>query len=229
MRSKYEKELYQEAARITALCTKAGLFARADPTSLRAYQLKLDIARAGAPCGQLSVYYAPSTRTFKHVLNEIRDAAVAHQLRQLLGIPEPHAKEIPAQGVQLYVDGSYIDGRVGYGAVILRDGVVLHTLHGRVYEDVALRQVAGELKAAMEALSWCAANGIHEVQLLYDYEGVEKWATRKWKANKLLTQAYQLYMADCPVNIRWQKVASHSGTRWNDEADRLAKQGALGQ
>lgn len=227
MPSKYEKELYQEARRITQLCQSAGLDARPNVASLREYHLKLDVARAGMPCGRMVVYYAPSTKSFKHLFNEVSDVAVARQLRTMLGIPAQQVAEVPAQGVQIYVDGSYMDGRVGYGAVVLRDGALIASLYGRVLEDTDLHQVAGELQATMKALDWCVENSVREVQIFYDYEGIAKWATNAWKANKLLTQSYKLYIADCPVKIRWQKVTSHSGNRWNDEADRLAKQGAL--
>jgi viroplasmin and RNaseH domain-containing protein len=33
-------------------------------------------------------------------------------------------------------------------------------------------------------------------------------------------------VAECPIKIHWHKVDSHTGNRWNDRADALAKQGA---
>jgi ribonuclease HI len=33
-------------------------------------------------------------------------------------------------------------------------------------------------------------------------------------------------MQRCPVKVKWHKVRSHTGVKWNDIADELAKQGA---
>jgi ribonuclease HI len=93
-----------------------------------------------------------------------------------------------AKGYQLYVDGSYINGRVGYGAVLLKDGEEVQRFSGRVHEDLQSRQVGGELMATMSALTWCGQNSITPVEVLYDYEGIEKWARGLWKANLPLTQ-----------------------------------------
>ena len=58
---------------------------------------------------------------------------------------------------EIYVDGSFINGATGYGAVILRNGQVVDELSGPVdaSEVDGTRQVAGELIAVKEALNWC--------------------------------------------------------------------------
>jgi len=129
---------------------------------------------------------------------------------------------------EIYVDGSFINGATGYGAVVLKDGNVVDELCGGVdaAEVKDTRQVAGELVAAREALNWCRKHSIDEVSIYYDYLGVEKWATQKWKANQPLTQEYARFVGDCPIKINWHKVDAHTGNRWNDRADALAKKGA---
>lgn len=129
---------------------------------------------------------------------------------------------------EAYVDGSYINGKVGYGAVLLRDAQVVQEFSGAVYEDTESRQVVGELVATMQVLDYCQQQGIEQVRIVYDYKGVEQWATGGWKANKPLTQRYAAFVRECPVRVSWQKVKSHSGNSWNDRADALAKQGAGG-
>jgi ribonuclease HI len=126
---------------------------------------------------------------------------------------------------QAYVDGSYIDGAVGYGAVLLNEGVLVQEFSGSVAEDTDARQVAGELVATMTVLDYCEAQTIAQVEIIYDYKGIEQWATGGWKANKPLTQRYVAFIRRCPVRITWTKVKSHTGNRWNDRADELAKQG----
>lgn len=129
---------------------------------------------------------------------------------------------------EIYVDGSFINGATGYGAVILKDGEVVDELSGAVAaSDVNnTRQIAGELIAVKEALKWCREHLINEVSIYYDYLGIEKWATGQWKTNQALTREYARFVRECPVKIRWHKVASHTGNRWNDRADALAKKGA---
>jgi viroplasmin and RNaseH domain-containing protein len=133
---------------------------------------------------------------------------------------------------EIYVDGSYMNGATGFGAVILKDGRVVDELCGAV--DAAevnnTRQIAGELIAVREALNWCVEHAINAVSIYYDYLGIEKWATGKWKTNQPLTKDYARFVGECPIKVRWHKVDSHTGDRWNDRADALAKKGAgLGQ
>lgn len=134
-----------------------------------------------------------------------------------------------AESVQAYVDGSFIDGMVGYGAVVLRDGESVAEFSGPVTEDTSARQVAGELVATLTVLEWCQQQGIHSIEIFYDYEGIARWALGQWKTNQPLTRRYAETVRATPVQIRWQKVRSHSGDTWNDRADELAKQGALSQ
>jgi len=133
---------------------------------------------------------------------------------------------------EIYVDGSFINGATGYGAVVLENGKVMDELSGAVdaSEVNETRQVAGELVAVKEALNWCCEHSVAEVSIYYDYLGIEKWATRQWKTNQPLTKDYARFVGECSIKIHWHKVDSHTGNRWNDRADALAKQGAgLGQ
>ena len=129
---------------------------------------------------------------------------------------------------EIYVDGSFINGATGYGAVVLENGKVVDELSGAVdaSEVNGTRQVAGELVAVKKALNWCCEHSVDEVSIYYDYLGIEKWATRQWKTNQPLTKDYARFVAECAIKIHWHKVDSHTGNRWNDRADTLAKQGA---
>jgi viroplasmin and RNaseH domain-containing protein len=129
---------------------------------------------------------------------------------------------------EIYVDGSFINGATGYGAVILKNGKVVDELSGAVDASGVngTRQVAGELAAVKEALNWCLEHSVKEVSIYYDYLGIEKWATGQWKTKQPLTKEYARFVGACPIRIHWHKVDSHTGNRWNDRADLLAKQGA---
>ena len=67
------------------------------------------------------------------------------------------------------------------------------------------------------------------VTIYQDYESVAKRATGEWKAKKPGTIAYREFCAAAAKYIRFRfvKVKGHSGDKYNDLADRLAKD-ALG-
>ena len=137
------------------------------------------------------------------------------------------------RAVRVYVDGSCLmpGERVGYGAVVLIGTEPTYECCGPLSADQAMgtRQVAGELFAVGHALRWCQAQGYPLVDVYYDYYGIEKWATGEWKAKQPLTQRYVAFIRGLSIRVHWHKVASHTGDRWNDYADELAKRGASGE
>jgi ribonuclease HI len=86
--------------------------------------------------------------------------------------------------------------------------------------------VAGELFAVGKAIEWCKKNNVSDVTIHYDYMGVEMWARGKWKTNLSLTRRYREFVQNSGLNIEWVKIKSHSGNKFNDKADALAKSGA---
>lgn len=130
--------------------------------------------------------------------------------------------------VKAYVDGSYdvATGNYASGAVILVDGKTVEL--NKVYTDDAggkLRNVAGEIKGAELAIEYCKKQGIDSVVIYHDYLGVGKWADDEWKANLDMTKDYKSYIRECRKNMRinFVKVKGHSGDKYNDMADALAK------
>lgn len=131
-----------------------------------------------------------------------------------------------------YVDGSYDHSqlRYAYGCVlVLPEGEI--TLNGSDnHEDyVSMRNVAGEILGSEQAVLWALEHGYKKVTIYYDYEGIEKWANNIWKANKPGTQRYKSFIARKrkEIEISFQKVAAHTGVKYNEMADQLAKE-ALG-
>ena len=90
-----------------------------------------------------------------------------------------------------------------------------------------MRQVGGEIYAAMRAVGWAKANGHARIVLRHDYLGIQKWATGEWRTNLAATAEYSKFMREAPVDVIYQKVAAHSGEEGNDKADALAKKGAM--
>lgn len=141
-------------------------------------------------------------------------------------------EEFTEDGVVAYVDGSYHTGTKAFscGAVLFLNGEELHFSQSFTDPQLAeMRNVAGEIKGAELILTYCMEHGIPAVTIYHDYEGVAKWATGEWKANKPGTIAYRSFCARAAEKLcfRFVKVKGHSGDPYNDLADRLAKD-ALG-
>lgn len=131
-----------------------------------------------------------------------------------------------------YVDGSYnvATGEFSYGVVIFHNGEE-HTFNKK-FSDAGLatmRNVAGEIKGAEAAMEYAYQNGMKALTIYHDYEGIAKWPLREWAANKEGTKAYQNFYDNIKkyVDIKFVKVKGHSGDKYNDLADKLAKE-ALG-
>jgi ribonuclease HI len=231
---KFENELRGKGQQLAASLSGAGIEAAVKEDSFRDYTVKVSVKHGGKSGGFINVYYSPNRKEYTCKTHQVTQADLIPRIDDvwmLVGGQTSKAQApapIAAKGYQLYVDGSYINGQVGFGAVLLNDGVEVQRFSGRVLEDLQSRQVGGELMATMTALTWCGQNSISPVEVLYDYEGIEKWARGLWKANLPLTQRYALYMKACPVKVKWHKVRSHTGVEWNEIADELARQGANG-
>ena len=79
----------------------------------------------------------------------------------------------------------------------------------------------GSMAAVEKALDL----GLTELTIYYDYKGIEMWATGEWKRNKQGTIAYHNFMQQISskLKIAFVKVKGHSNDKYNDLADRLAK------
>ncbi len=133
--------------------------------------------------------------------------------------------------VRAYVDGSYnIETcAFSFGAVILSGGEELTFSQKYADSELALmRNVAGEIKGAEFVIRYCAENGISAVEIYHDYEGIAAWAEGRWKTNKDGTIAYKKLFDELSkkVSVKFVKVKGHSGDKYNDMADALAKKAA---
>lgn len=131
-----------------------------------------------------------------------------------------------------YVDGSYDDTTksYSYGMVMMVKDDELHFNKKFEKDDMSdMRNVAGEIQGSMAAMQYCLDNKIKSISIFYDYEGIEKWCNGDWKAKKEGTQKYVEFYKNASkyVDVDFIKVKGHSGDKYNDIADELAKK-ALG-
>ena len=129
-----------------------------------------------------------------------------------------------------YVDGSFnIATHVfGYGVLLMhRDGTYQSFQGSGSDPDLAsMRNVAGEIHGAIRAVQEAVRAGAQSITIFYDYMGIEMWAQGRWKTNKAGTIAYKQFMQSQSARIRieFRKVPAHTGVRFNEFVDRIAKQ-----
>ncbi len=150
------------------------------------------------------------------------------------------AKDIPKQNtakasagkikkLTAYTDGSYNENNdtAGYGAVITdeKGTMIIETLSGSLSTES--RQIEGELFAVLTAITFAIKKGASSIFVNYDYEGVEKWATGAWSAEKNCSKEYKNAIKKLSglIDIKFKKVKAHSGNVFNEQADELAKIG----
>ena len=89
-----------------------------------------------------------------------------------------------------------------------------------------MRNVAGEIAAvqhAVEKAKMLKCANSHLSRLFRHFS----WVSGDWQAKNKFTQAYVAFMRAHQGLYEFKKVAGHSGDRFNDYVDRLAKE-ALG-
>lgn len=127
-----------------------------------------------------------------------------------------------------YVDGSYNvkTKAFSYGMVILYKGEELKFAK-KVEEPslTSMRNVAGEIKGAEAAMRYAISKECSSLIIYHDYEGISRWCLGEWKANKEGTKAYKAYYDSIKdkLKVTFQKVKGHSGDKYNEMADQLAK------
>lgn len=144
---------------------------------------------------------------------------------------EPEAPyEVPADTLVAFVDGSYDASTkvYGYGCVLLTpDGrEICENGSGNHPEAVSARNVAGELLATMTAFRRAEELGFQRVRICHDYSGIAAWFKGEWKANSYVAKEY-IAVAEAyrgRLQVTFEKVAAHTGVKYNEMADRLAKQ-----
>lgn len=137
-----------------------------------------------------------------------------------------------------FIDGSFNSrtGVYGYGGFIVNrvKDPITNTVDVRKYiiqgcdddeEMVCMKNVAGEICGCMEVAKKAISLDIDVITIIYDYSGIEKWATGEWNRNKDGTRDYYNYMQAIKdlIKIKYLKVEAHTKVPGNEEADFLAK------
>lgn len=108
-----------------------------------------------------------------------------------------------------YVDGSYNIStcEYGYGVVFFYNGEEIHLKKGFPKDELAaMRNVAGEIKGSEAAISYALSHNISSIKIYHDYEGISKWCTGEWKANKEGTIAYRDFYNNAKKQLKIEFV-----------------------
>lgn len=150
------------------------------------------------------------------------------EAKAFLGVTsEPKKNKI--EGLVAFVDGSFNvkTSTYGYGVVLIDHNKVIKELYGSGnHQDfVSMRNVSGEIFGSEVAINYAINNNYKDIHIFYDYEGIEKWATGVWKTNKPGTIRYASVMQEFSkkIKIHFHKVTAHTGVKYNERADYLAK------
>lgn len=132
---------------------------------------------------------------------------------------------------------AYVDGSFDLATFTFSYGVVFLTASdkkeysGRDDQEnlASMRNVSGEIKGAMVAMDIAIKQNKKTLYLHFDYLGIEKWAKGQWKANKEGTKFYKDYYNSIKdkLDVVFIKVKAHSGVKYNEEADKLAKEAII--
>lgn len=129
-----------------------------------------------------------------------------------------------------FVDGSYNPDTnvVGAGLVVVSKGTIINEIPYTLDNKSNMRNVFGEIFATVKAAENAILVGEEKIAIVYDYQGIESWANRDWKAKNQYTQLYADKMNEFAkkLEIDFHKVKSHTGIEFNEAVDLVAKRGA---
>lgn len=144
--------------------------------------------------------------------------------------------ELKENEIIAFVDGSYNDNekKSAFGTIIIdhnrEENQLYKAFTEKLSQDfIALRNVAAELEGVKEAISWAINYKKKKISIYYDYEGIEKWANNEWRAKNKITKDYVAFINEKKVLIEiiFIKVPAHSGVKYNEQVDLLAKKALL--
>lgn len=130
--------------------------------------------------------------------------------------------------LKAYVDGSFnATYRVyGSGVIIINNNKEEEFSHANNNPDlIPLRNIAGEIEASKFVMWYAYSNNIPEVTIYHDYIGISNWPKGTWQAKKDYTKEYVRFykQTSTKVKINFVKVKAHSGDKYNERVDKLAK------
>ncbi len=138
--------------------------------------------------------------------------------------------------MKIYCDGSCLGnpGPGGWAAVFIEDNQVVKKIYG--YENDTTNNKM-ELTAAIQALKYIQHNTTIDIftDSIYLKQGItewiKSWKLSNWKNGKIKNIEFwkDLDKSNSQLKVNWCWVKAHSGDKYNEMADALAKHAATKQ
>ncbi len=135
-----------------------------------------------------------------------------------------------------YTDGSFEQGAglYSYGVCLFLPGedypVRLSGI-GQKEEYLPHRNIAGEILGVIKAVESAKEKGCQKVLIYHDYNGLGYWADGAWKQNTKLSKNFRQYIKEQRqfIEISFINIKGHSGNKYNECVDSLAKGAIAGK
>jgi len=130
---------------------------------------------------------------------------------------------VPA-GLRVFVDGSFSPDfpKSGWAFVVTENDVEIARGSGITAFDAESRNIDGEVMASYQAMRWLDSND-KTGTICHDYEGIARWAKGEWQAKSNIAKRYVAAAKPYLHRVSFEKVAAHTGVKWNELVDQLAK------
>ena len=128
-------------------------------------------------------------------------------------------------GIRVFVDGSFSPGfaHSGWAFVVTDNDKEIARGSGITAFEAESRNIDGEVMASFQAMRWLDAHDMNGV-ICHDYEGIARWAKGEWQAKSNIAQMYVKASKPYLHRVQFEKVAAHTGVKWNELVDKLAKE-----
>ena len=178
---------------------------------------------------QVNGYPGAVFKKFDSSDKEAIEAFMGGEYKDVAFLDKDSATMAVADGVWVaYTDGSYNPEtkECGAGLVLFIDGKKeTFSCLNEDKEAESMRNVTGEILAACMAIDMACHHHAKKLIIRHDYTGISEWANQHWQAKNKYTQAYQskVFVARKFIDIEFEHVPAHTGVKYNEEADMLAK------
>ncbi len=127
-------------------------------------------------------------------------------------------------GLRVFVDGSFSPDfpKSGWAFVVTENDVEIARGSGITAFDAESRNIDGEVMASYQAMRWLDLND-KTGTICHDYEGIARWAKGEWQAKSNIAKRYVAAAKPYLHRVSFEKVAAHTGVKWNELVDQLAK------
>ncbi|MBO5949840.1 MAG: ribonuclease H family protein [Fibrobacteraceae bacterium] len=129
------------------------------------------------------------------------------------------------KGLRVYVDGSFLSEcpYAGWAFIAVNGNEEVARDSGVTPFVAESRNIDGELTAALHAMEWLSTQKEQGV-ICHDYEGIARFAKGEWTAKSAVAKRYAEAAKPYAGKVFFEKIEAHSGHKWNELVDKLAKE-----